>query len=115
MLAKLEENAKGQFDAKGDAKAGNDAGVKLYASANNTSQLRDSINTLKQTEEKDKATAASPTAAPKEREAAQDRLRRGDELAKSEQAAVGAVVKNLEDPRFIAGFGNNGGEEFLAT
>ena len=29
-------------------------------------------------------------------------------------AAIGIVVKNLDNRRFIAGFGTNGGEEFLS-
>jgi hypothetical protein len=56
--------------------------------------------------------ANAPTA--QARDAAQARLREGRDNEVKLEASRTAVVEKLDDPSFIAGFGNNGGEEFLS-
>lgn len=57
--------------------------------------------------------AQSAPSAP-ERQQAQATLRRFDEAKRDLKAAQEAVVARLDDKDFIAGFGSNGGEEFLS-
>ncbi len=57
---------------------------------------------------------AGPRQDPKERDEADRKLARIAEAEKVQQQARSAVVERLSDPGFIAGFGSNGGEEFLS-
>ncbi len=58
------------------------------------------------------AAARAPTTAG--REAAAAKLERFDAADKDLKAAQQAVISRLDDAQFIAGFGSNGGEEFLS-
>ena len=49
-----------------------------------------------------------------ERKQARETLDRYEENASNLRAAKQAVIGKLDDPGFIAGFGSNGGEEFLS-
>ncbi|MBM4030572.1 MAG: hypothetical protein FJ291_02165 [Planctomycetes bacterium] len=112
--ARAEEHARGNYDkASGKFKAGGDAGVALYSGGSNLSAIQESANTnaalRAQYEDKAKNAPTQP-----ERQQAQDVLRRFDENEKALKEAKTAFVKNLDDERFIKGFGSNGGEEFLS-
>jgi hypothetical protein len=89
------------------------AGVELYARSANIGQLQEAVNTAKfeaprlREEAKNASTAEA-------RDKARKRL---DEIADTEKAhekAQAEVIDRLNDPQFIAGFGSNGGEEFLS-
>jgi hypothetical protein len=89
------------------------AGVELYARSANISQLQEAVNTAKVDAPRllDEARNART---PEQRDKARKRL---DEIADTEKAhekAQAEVIDRLADPRFIAGFGSNGGEEFLS-
>ena len=45
---------------------------------------------------------------------AEAKLKKMAQCEEDLEAARKAVVKRLKDPSFVAGFGNNGGEEFLS-
>ncbi len=85
----------------------------LYSTSSNTGALQDSLNTLEAREDelKDKAKNA-PTK--KERDEAQGQLKQLDDGRKAQESARATLVSKLDDPGFVAGFGNNGGEEFLS-
>jgi hypothetical protein len=90
------------------------AGVPLYASASNVTNLSDAVNTNRLLEKKVREMADKPTASPKDRDEAKAQLRRFAETEKAKEEATAAFVKQLDDKQFIQGFGSNGGEEFLS-
>jgi hypothetical protein len=89
------------------------AGVELYGRAANLGVLQDSVNTNRAEEPilRDKLAHSKD---PQERAQAEKKLAKIAEAEKVQQEAQAAVVGRLEDPQFIAGFGSNGGEEFLS-
>ncbi len=111
---RFEGYAQAQYDqSSGKFSAAGSAGVDLYSSAANLSVMRDSDNTnqeLRQKAEQKRATAKSN----EERQEAEKLIARIDTNEAQLQSAQQAVVKKLGDARFIAGFGSNGGEEFLS-
>jgi hypothetical protein len=89
------------------------AGVELYARAASVGVLQDSVNTGKARERelRDKVKNGKDE---KERNEASVLLGRIDDARKVQQDAQAAVVGRLGDKNFVAGFGSNGGEEFLS-
>ncbi|MBM4040361.1 MAG: terpene cyclase/mutase family protein [Planctomycetes bacterium] len=114
VRARTEQYAAGQFDrGTGGFKTEGAAGVQLYSGAANLGAMQDSANTndAKRDELKQRA-ANAPTEA--ERKQAKDLLERFDNNERALKEAKSAIVKKLDDDRFIQGFGSNGGEEFLS-
>jgi hypothetical protein len=92
---------------------GGSAGVELYGWAASVGVLQDSVNTAK-TREKDLRDKAENGKDENERKKAKKQLGEIAEARKVQQQAQAAVVERLEDKQFVAGFGSNGGEEFLS-
>lgn len=114
MLEKVEMQARAQFDSKsGSFASGGSAGVGLYAGAANSSTLRDSTNT-RQTKNRKLAEIAKTAPTPEARADAERELAANKEAEIATESAEKALIGRLEDPSYIAGFGNNGGEEFLS-
>ena len=113
-LRRVEQQAQTAYDSKTGAFAtGDAAGVQLYGAAANTSAMQDSLNTRHKEETELRAKmAAAPTAAERDRYAAQ--LKDNEKAQGQAESAEKALQAKLEDPTFIRGFGNNGGEEFLS-
>lgn len=89
------------------------AGVALYAGSANLGKLQDSVLTFKKKEKELKDQAANAPS-PEARKRALDLI---DEFEKSEDALEvmqQSMVGRLQDDAFVAGFGSNGGEEFLS-
>jgi hypothetical protein len=108
----------GKFAAAGSSVAGSpapsDAGVAIYNTSARTASLTETVNSLKPKEDKLREKAADEKAPKAEREEAKQQL---DTLAKAEAAqgaAVRGIVAQVDDKGFVAGFGSNGGEEFLS-
>jgi len=101
------DKATGTFSSRGAA------GVELYSNASNLQQIQDSALTnrtlLPELEEK-LATASSE----EERNSVELKLKKIAKCEEDLKAAQQAVATRLDDPSFVAGFGNNGGEEFLS-
>jgi hypothetical protein len=114
VRARLEKYAEKNFDkASGRFSSAGSAGVSLYANAANLSVMQDSDNTNGQKQkELEQVVATAPTEA--ERKEARETLDRFKRNADNLSAAQESVVKRLDDQSFIAGFGSNGGEEFLS-
>lgn len=116
VLQRVEENAKQSFDAsRGMAAVGaGSAGVELYGTAAGLGALGDSVSTREQKVAKVQGElAAAPPSEENRRKAKQEM----DALAAAEKAhdtALAANLRRLKDPSFVAGFGSNGGEEFLS-
>lgn len=115
VLQRVEAQAKG-----GDMRTRGSAGVGLYGDAASSANIRDDAETkkAKATEMKERAKkgpkpmAQSPDVPTKAQIAEADA-----EAAAATKAAVDserALTARLSDQRFVAGFGNNGGEEFLS-
>ncbi len=112
VLARTEQNAGkalsgGKFSGKGSA------GVDLYSTAANTGALSDSVNT-NEMDEKFVEDLAKTAKDPRVKRQAQEKLQRYRATKANKVQAEKALVEKLEDPRFAAGFGSNGGEEFLS-
>ena len=92
---------------------GGSAGVELYSRAASVGVLQDSVNTNKVVAEalRDKAANSKDT---KERAQAKEKLAQIADAEKVQHEAQAAVVSRLGDRQFMAGFGSNGGEEFLS-
>jgi hypothetical protein len=111
---KTETYARKQYDQKsgGFSKDGS-AGVSLYSSASSLGNMQDSANTntikMKETEQQ-----LAKAKTQDERDRLQGDMKRYRENEKDLDSARQAVVKKLEDPSFVQGFGSNGGEEFLS-
>jgi hypothetical protein len=115
VLERVEAQAKG-----GDMKTRGSAGVGLYGDAASSANIRDDAETkkAKAIELKNKANqAARPMAqSPGVPSKAQIDAAEAEAAAASKAAADSerALTARLSDQRFVAGFGNNGGEEFLS-
>ena len=112
---KAESQARKGFDkpsgtfAKGDA-----AGVDLYAAGATLNSMTKSGITNKQQQpelEKKAKDASQPEAV---RKAAHAKLKNFADAEHDQADAARAVIARLDDKQFIAGFGSNGGEEFLS-
>ena len=114
VLAKVDDFSR-QKVAAGTASApsADSAGVALYAASSTLSVLAESEATLKAREQALRLAAADPKR-PAAQQAAQQELDRLEQTAQARASAQQEVVRQLDDPRFLAGFGSNGGEEFLS-
>jgi hypothetical protein len=98
--------------AKSFSKA-DSAGVELYSAATTLSNVTQSHTTNgAQVAELKLQAQSAPTAAA--RDAAAQKLARFDAVAKDQAEIEKAVIAKLDDKQFMAGFGSNGGEEFLS-
>jgi hypothetical protein len=93
---------------------GSDAGVSLYSLSANAGRLQDKVNSNAVDERKARETLESKTAPAAEKQAATRKLVEIADEAKSQSGVVGDILTRLDDKQFLAGFGNNGGEEFLS-
>jgi hypothetical protein len=108
----------GAGGASGGFKLDGAASVPLYAAAANSAAGQDALNTRQQREADLKKLMDDPKASKDDRDKAAVKLK---ELAEENRKAADAqaqanqaVIKQLSDKQFIAGFGSNGGEEFLS-
>ena len=111
---KAESQARQTFDrASGKFSAAGSAGVELYSAGANLSNITQNATTNGTIESKVREQAASaPT--PAARQEAARTIARFEAVRKDQQDAQTAVIARLDDKQFIAGFGSNGGEEFLS-
>jgi Prenyltransferase and squalene oxidase repeat len=114
-LDRAESYSRKTFDSKNlSFLPSGSAGVPLYSAGSYLGGMQSSINTydMRRGElEKKSVDAALPKP---EREKAAKVLQNYKDEADEQNAAVGAVAKQLNDKGFVQGFGCNGGEEFLS-
>jgi hypothetical protein len=94
--------------------APSDAGVTIYNTSARQAALQEQVNTLKKDEAKARKTLADAKASKDDKEKAKEHIFRLEKAEETNSAAVKGVVSQVSDRRFIAGFGSNGGEEFLS-
>ncbi len=114
VLARSEEQARKQVDGDGGGLRGaGSAGVALYAGAANLSTLQDSSNRNAQREGDLRKIVKESKDDSKVKEAMNE-LARFDLAEIARDKVQRTIVDKLDDKQFIAGFGSNGGEEFLS-
>lgn len=99
---------------KAAAAAPSDAGVGLYNSSANGSRLQELANSQRGEKEAAEKVLADKQAPAESKAKAQAKLEQFKQVDDANGAAVKGLIRQLDDKRFIAGFGNNGGEEFLS-
>ena len=102
--------------AKPAATAGRagDAGVGLYAQSQGAGNSQDILNSLRADEKKAKDVLADPKAPKAEQEKAIKTLDDVKKADRDNDKVQEGLARQVKDERFVAGFGNNGGEEFLS-
>lgn len=121
-LATLErdqkQNATGLDRETGKVAAGaggvSDAGVDIYRYASKLGGMNQFAQNNDTRRDELQKVAESPAAPAEERAKAQSELKKIDEADKDKDALLENVARQAGDQRFVAGFGNNGGEEFLS-
>ena len=91
-----------------------DAGVALYSSGGQLAAMNSASVTNNDLRQHYEGIATSPTTQPAAREEAKLMLSRFDANDKALGEAQKQVIARLGDKQFMAGFGSNGGEEFLS-
>lgn len=112
LRTKAEDWSKDQV-AGGGFKGTGSAGVGLYGAASAVTGLGSSVTTneaRRSTVEKQAKEGKTKA----DRDQAQATLKRYDDAKQAEEQAVRNMTEQIKDERFVAGFGNNGGEEFLS-
>jgi hypothetical protein len=94
--------------------APSDAGVPIYNASSNLTNAADVTNTLRLQEKMAKQILADKNASKEAKKIAEDTVLRCSEAEKLCEDATQAVLKRLDQPEFVQGFGSNGGEEFLS-
>lgn len=115
VLERVAASGNADFDRGNRAfRVGRSAGIELYAASKSVAQLQDTANTFgaeRAQVERQLETAATD----QDREMARARLSTIEENDANLREARGEVVQRLRnDEQFVAGFGTNGGEEFLS-
>ena len=98
----------------GGGMMGGSAGVELYSRAASVGVLQDSVNTQQGRRLKHCATRPPNPRMRRSATEAKEKLAQIADAEKVQQQAQAAVVARLDDKQFVAGFGSNGGEEFLS-
>jgi hypothetical protein len=106
--------AKGDFSAPTAAAEPSSAGVSLYREAAKLGGLREkSKSNVARKVEAEKTIADDKAPAPAKAQAQQELKEIADD-EKATQAATAGISGKLRNSSYVAGFGNNGGEEFLS-
>jgi len=116
---RTESSARAEFSGRAvggvAAKPSGDAGVKLYSGSAQIAAMQASETTNAMEREELRKIVNGPATQPAAViKGARDKLARYSANASDLAAAQDAVVAKMEDKQFMAGFGSNGGEEFLS-
>jgi hypothetical protein len=98
----------GSFYAPGDA------GVPLYSRSQAAGNFQDVLNSLNYDAEKAKKIVADPKASKEQKDRAAKTIKEAEKLATANSAVQRQLGVQIKDKNFLAGFGSNGGEEFLS-
>jgi hypothetical protein len=98
----------------GAGMAPGDAGVPLYRSGNSVGALQESANTNRQQAGAAKKVAEDPSQPEAKRGEARRQLKRFNEAEEALAKQTDELAGQLDNANFTAGFGSNGGEEFLS-
>ncbi|QDU22841.1 prenyltransferase/squalene oxidase repeat-containing protein [Urbifossiella limnaea] len=93
---------------------GGDAGVKLYSFGRGAGNTQDAVNGLRVDGAKAKEVLKDLKATDKQKEEARETVKRLGEAERANDKVQGQLAATVRDEKFVAGFGSNGGEEFLS-
>jgi hypothetical protein len=91
-----------------------DAGVALYRVGQGAGNYQDVVNSLRVDAEKAKQVLKDANAKPEDRKRAEKKLQEAQQAEQENDKVQANLAKNVRNDQFVAGFGNNGGEEFLS-
>lgn len=91
-----------------------DAGVRLYSIAQGASNLQDSVNAKWFDYDAAKKVIADAKAPKDKKEAAEKQVKDFEALQTANGSVQAQLGEQVRRPEFVAGFGSNGGEEFLS-
>ncbi len=115
VLARAERVARNNIDAKpGSVAMSGAAGVELYAIGANLGAAQDAINTGRLEADRYRGILQKKSASSSEVKEARQQLQRFADAEQAQGRALSAVTSKFQDKQFVAGFGCNGGEEFLS-
>jgi hypothetical protein len=100
--------------AAAPAGIGSDAGVAIYAQSAQLASGQEVANTLREERKKAEEVLTKKDAKESDRDQARATLKRVADVEKLQDQATKTVVNRLNNKEFVAGFGSNGGEEFLS-
>jgi hypothetical protein len=117
-LSRAQKQATSSYDNKtgrfAPTEGAGDAGIGLYGTSAGLSTVSESLKTAEKEEASARQIAADTKAPEKDRAEARSMLDRMAEARETQRDATKKLVGQLADERFVAGFGSNGGEEFLS-
>ena len=93
---------------------GGDAGIRLYSLGQGAGNAQDVVNSLRIDAEKAKKVLDDVKASKDERKNAQEKLDNFKKAEATNWELQRQLSANVNRPEFVAGFGSNGGEEFLS-
>ena len=91
-----------------------DAGVGLYAKSQGAGNTQDVLNSFRLDAEKAKKVLADPKATKDDKDKAEQTIKEVKKAEAVNDRVQADLATSVKDDRFVAGFGNNGGEEFLS-
>jgi hypothetical protein len=91
-----------------------DAGIALYRQSQGAGNTQDVLNGLRIDAEKAKKIIADPKASKDDKDKAEKKIAEVKEVEKVNDRVQADLAKSVRNENFVAGFGNNGGEEFLS-
>jgi hypothetical protein len=96
------------------AGAAGDAGVALYRVGQGAGNAQDIVNSLRLDAEKAKKVLSDSNATKDQKEQAMKQVEEFKKADKANDDVQTKLAQNVRNDAFVAGFGNNGGEEFLS-
>jgi hypothetical protein len=112
VVAKPGEEAK--VAAAPKASRAGDAGVALYAQSQGAGNYQDVLNNYRYEADKAKKVIADPKASKDDKDKAEQTIKDVKKLEMANDRVQENLAKQVKNDQFVAGFGNNGGEEFLS-
>jgi hypothetical protein len=120
-LAALEkdhlQNAQGldrQSGAVATGGAVGDAGVEIYRYASKVGGMTGFLNTNTARRSELDEKLAAPASSPQEKEETKKEIEKIDKADADQKVLLKAVAERAKDQKFVGGFGNHGGEEFIS-
>jgi hypothetical protein len=93
---------------------GGDAGIRLYSLGQGAGNAQDVVNSLRVDATKAEQVLKDAKASAGEKKAAQETVENFKRAETTNVAVQRELAANVNNPQFVAGFGSNGGEEFLS-
>ncbi len=106
--------AKGDFSAPASAAEPSSAGISIYREAAKLGGLREKSKSNVARKKEAEGVLSSPAAPEPAKAQARQELKTIQEDEQATQVATAGISGKLRDSSYVAGFGNNGGEEFLS-